>query len=192
MHYIQPKSIDHLLHILESASTRGYIGEPISQLEHALQSAKIAMEMKGSDDFVLAALFHDIGHLCSKEDAPTLGVYGIDGHHKFGAEILRNLGFSKNVARLVEGHVEAKRYLVGKNPLYLSSLSFASQETLKRQGGAMSSTEIAEFEMDPLFKDMLRLRVCDDRAKDPNGTVYPISYYREKIDRQISLSTARV
>lgn len=48
---------------LRSQGTRGYIGEPVSQLEHALQAAALAVQAKATGAQVLAALFHDTGHL---------------------------------------------------------------------------------------------------------------------------------
>jgi predicted HD phosphohydrolase len=43
------------------------------------------------------------------------------------------------VARLVAGHVKAKRFLVSTEPEYAHILSDASQVTLKAQGGIMSA-----------------------------------------------------
>ena len=178
--------IDTLFRILGNAREQGYIGEAISQLEHALQAAKIAEEMNGSDDLILAALFHDLGHLCAPEDARKMDEFGIDGHHRIAADFLKKLGFSDKLATLIEGHVEAKRYLVFKNPKYFNELSNASQETLKRQGGPMNAEEAHAFEAHPLFKEMLRLRTCDDRAKQADWTVPGLEDYREKIKNHLS------
>ena len=45
-------------------SKENYIGEQISQLEHALQIAEFTADISPYDDeLVLAALFHDVAHL---------------------------------------------------------------------------------------------------------------------------------
>lgn len=182
----QEKEIESLFEILAKAQERGYIGEPISQLEHALQTAKLATDSNATDELILAALFHDIGHLCAPEGAPSMDTFGVDNHHGVGAEYLRNLGFSEVIASLIIGHVDAKRYLVGKNPNYEAALSPASQETLKRQGGAMSKTEMQAFEGHPLFQDMLLLRSCDDRAKKVDWKVPTLESYRTVADRHLA------
>ena len=52
-----------LLAVLENARSAEYIGESVSQLEHALQAAWHAERSGAAEAVVLAALFHDIGHL---------------------------------------------------------------------------------------------------------------------------------
>jgi predicted HD phosphohydrolase len=42
-----------------------YIGEPVSQVEHMSQAAQRAMAEGFDDEVVLAAFFHDIGHICA-------------------------------------------------------------------------------------------------------------------------------
>jgi predicted HD phosphohydrolase len=87
------------------------------------------------DEVVLAAFFHDIGHLCA-EGAENMGGYGVVSHERLGADYLRRAGFSERMARLVEYHVEAKRYLTfGAG--YYERLSEASRRTLEYQGGVM-------------------------------------------------------
>jgi putative nucleotidyltransferase with HDIG domain len=87
-----------------------YIGEPVSQIEHMSQAAQLAMAEGFDDEVVLAAFFHDIGHLCA-EGAENMGGYGVVSHERLGADYLREAGFSERMARLVEYHVQAKRYL---------------------------------------------------------------------------------
>ena len=61
--------------------------------------------------------------------------FGIKDHEELGAEFLRGKGFSKKIARLVESHVEAKRYLTFKDPAYYAmNLSEASKKTLRIPG----------------------------------------------------------
>ena len=122
-----------------------YIGEPVSQIEHMSQAAERAMAEGFDDEVVLAAFFHDIGHICA-EHAPNMGGFGVVSHERLGADYLRRAGFSERLARLVEYHVQAKRYLTLREPGYFERLSEASRRTLEYQGGVMSEAEaIANF-----------------------------------------------
>ena len=58
---------------------------------------------------------------------------------------LEEHGCSSRVGKLVEAHVQAKRYLCFKNPKYFARLSDASRGTLAWQGGPMSETEAANL-----------------------------------------------
>jgi len=142
-----------------------YIGEPVSQIEHMSQAAELAMAEGFDDEVVLAAFFHDIGHICT-EDAENMGGFGVVSHERLGADYLRRLGFSERMARLVEYHVQAKRYLTLKEPGYYARLSEASRRTLEYQGGVMSAAEAEAFERDPLCAVSLRMRQWDEQAKE--------------------------
>ena len=67
-----------------------------------------------------------------------MGGYGIKSHEKIGGDFLRDLGFPERIAKLVENHVQAKRYLTFKYPEYFEKLSKASLQTLSYQGGPMN------------------------------------------------------
>lgn len=151
----------------------------MSQLAHALQCASWARKARATDELVLAALLHDVGHICGPRDAPQMAGYGVLHHEARGADFLIRAGLSKRVADLVEGHVQAKRYLIGKNPRYSDQTSEASRRTLEFQGGPMSAAEIESFEQDPLMKDKLRLRQWDELAKESGLRVPGLEAYRE-------------
>jgi len=89
-------------------------------------------------------------------------------HEKIGADFLRQKGFPERVAKLVENHVRAKRYLTYKYPEYYDSLSEASRKTLKFQGGVMGAEEAEAFEKDGLFDASIRMRKWDELAKETN------------------------
>lgn len=154
--------VDGLFALYERHGDEDYIGEPVSQLEHMSQAAELALAEGYDDEVVLAAFFHDIGHLCEGAD---MGGYGVVSHERVGAEYLRRCGFGERMAKLVEYHVEAKRYLVLRQPGYLQRLSEASRRTLAYQGGVMSEEEADAFERDPLCAVSLRMRVWDEEAK---------------------------
>ena len=76
---------------------------------------------------MLAALLHDIGHLCSPSKVPRMGGFGVANHEDIGADHLWSLGFGPQVTNLVRGHVEAKRYLVATSEEYTDRFSDASR-----------------------------------------------------------------
>jgi putative nucleotidyltransferase with HDIG domain len=137
-------TVDQLFALYQAHGADDYIGEPVSQLEHMWQAATLAEAEGCEEEVVLAAFFHDIGHLCAHgSDAASMNGYGMVDHEKLGADYLRAHGFSERMARLVESHVLAKRYLAHRYPSYLSRLSEASLATLAFQGGVMTTAEVA-------------------------------------------------
>ncbi len=159
------ESIQKVFSTFRQRGDEAYHGEPVSQLEHAVQTAELAKQGHPNDpDFILAAFLHDFGHLCETE-AGDMDGYGTWDHEAVGARTLRKLGFSEKIARLVENHVLAKRYLVSTNPLYFADLSPASKITLIKQGGLLSATEQRDFEQDSLFELHIALRRLDEQAK---------------------------
>ena len=157
-----------------------YIGEPISQLEHMLQAATLAQNSGADDELILAAFFHDIGHLCAPPSSAQMDGLGVVNHEGVGSRLLKTVGFSDRVTQLVELHVQAKRYLCFKNPQYYQRLSPASKGTLQFQGGVMNSQEASLFQQHPLFKDILRLRTWDERAKVPDAPSLSLAEMEQK------------
>lgn len=156
-----------------------YIGEPVSQLEHMLQAGELARKSGVDEEEILAAFFHDIGHLlAAARVTDSMGSFGVTSHEQIGADFIRAKGFSEKVAALVGSHVEAKRYLTLKMPGYYEELSPASRRTLEFQGGMMVESEAALFELDPLFESKVRMRLWDDQAKERIKTRIEISYFK--------------
>lgn len=183
------KAIEHRIEDVFSLYTKygdeDYIGEPVSQLEHMSQSAQFAISEGYDNEVVLAAFFHDIGHICvMKNDENNMDGYGVKSHEKIGADYLRENGFSERIARLVENHVQAKRYLSFKYPAYYEGLSEASKKTLAFQGGIMDATEAAAFENDPLFEISILMRKWDELAKERD---IPVIDLNEMKSRAIAL-----
>jgi len=143
-----------------------YAGEKVTQLEHMVQAARLAEQQGYEEEVILAAFLHDIGHICvAAQEHNAMGGWGIKDHEAIGADFLREKGFSQRLSRLVESHVEAKRYLTWKDPLYYEQLSEASKRTLEYQGGPMLTDEALAFEQDPLFHLIIQMRHWDDEAK---------------------------
>ncbi|HJP61804.1 MAG TPA: HDIG domain-containing protein [Mucilaginibacter sp.] len=171
--------VDEVFALYEKHGDEDYIGEPVSQLEHMSQAAALAEEEGFEDEVVLAAFFHDIGHLCAtNEEAVSMDGFGAMDHEKLGADYLRNKGFSERIATMVQSHVVAKRYLTYKYPEYYNQLSDASKATLEFQGGRMSAKEAIDFEQNPDAELFVRLRYWDDKAKETNKPTPDISHLK--------------
>jgi phosphonate degradation associated HDIG domain protein len=153
-----------ITHLFDTLGQRAYSGEPVTQLEHALQSATLAQRADASDALVAAALLHDIGHLVNDQgETPT--ERGVDDLHQFhGAHWLKGL-FGKPVLEPIRLHVAAKRYLCAVRPGYLEALSADSLRSLGLQGGPFSATEAEAFGQVPHAAAAVALRLWDDEAK---------------------------
>ena len=171
--------VDEVFALYEKHGDEDYIGEPVSQLEHMSQAAALAEDEGYDDEVVLAAFFHDIGHLCAEDaEVESMGGFGNVDHEKLGADYLRERGFSERLATLVESHVIAKRYLTYKYPEYYDKLSDASKATLEFQGGRMTDQEAVEFEKHPDAELFIKLRYWDDQAKEMNTPVQNLEYLK--------------
>lgn len=173
---------EEIIALYQTQGTKEYSGEGISQLEHMVQAGRLAAEQGYDDEAILAAFLHDIGHICVSAQAnETMEGYGIKDHEEIGAVFLKEKGFSKRVVRLVESHVEAKRYLTYKYPEYTDRLSEASRKTLEYQGGKMSQDEAEAFENYPLFDLIIRMRLWDEEAKNKNMPAPDLDEYKQRI-----------
>lgn len=172
-------TVEEVFLLYKKYGNADYIGEPVSQLEHMSQAAKLAEEEGYDDEVVLAAFFHDIGHLCADADeTESMDGMGNVDHEKLGADYLSELGFSERLTALVEGHVVAKRYLTYKDPGYYNKLSSASKTTLEFQGGMMDCEEAIQFELNPDSDLLIRLRYWDDMAKQINIPVNNLAHLK--------------
>jgi 2-amino-1-hydroxyethylphosphonate dioxygenase (glycine-forming) len=186
-------STDKVIDLYSSLGNADYVGEKVSQVAHGTQAAYWAKEARGDDvEIIAAALLHDVGHLLGirdnlprmkSEDSVDLGAVM---HEVLGANWLRELGFPERVARLVQFHVNAKRYLCCVDPSYYEKLSDASKGTLKCQGGPMTPEEAKAFENSDDFEDILALRVWDEKAKDPSREVPSLESYRTLLQSMIT------
>ena len=172
--------VDEIFSLYENHGNADYIGEPVSQLEHMCQAAQLAEEEGHDDEVVLAAFFHDIGHLCEFIMPVELmeGV-GVLDHESIGQEYLVKKGFSERIAKLVRSHVEAKRFLTFRYPEYFEKLSDASKLTLQHQGGRMNAEEAEAFEADPMFDIYIKMRTWDDLAKITYKALPDLNRYKQ-------------
>lgn len=178
--------IDQVFALLQRSGGEEYFGEAVSKLQHAEQCAYQAQQAGGDEELVLASLLHDIGHLLDVEGTIRDERVGVINHDEIGQQWLETHGFSKRVAALVGGHVDAKRYLTAVNPNYLARLSPASIETLRLQGGPMDPATAAQFAEVPELRDILRLRSWDEMAKDPEWQGPGLESYRDMLARHLT------
>ena len=187
----------NIFDLFERRGREVYLGDGVSQREHALQAAALAETEGAAAPLVLAALLHDIGHLLAQEGD------GSDTHRKFtlpheqiGAEWLEPV-FGPAITEPIRLHVEAKRYLCALEPGYVKQLPKASLQRLAIQGGPLTRSEIHDFQENPYHQAAVWLRRIDDRASDASRTDVPgFEHYRERVEtallsRRLALETAR-
>src|SRR5262245_6587983 len=92
-------TVNEIFDLYEKYGDEDYIGEPVSQVEHMCQAAQLA-EVEGyPEDVILAAFFHDFGHLYEHlEPVQHMDGFGVVDHEKLGADYLRSKGFSDKIA----------------------------------------------------------------------------------------------
>ena len=172
--------LDTLVGLLRDKGAARY-GDRVNQLQHALQCARLAERSGASDALVVAALFHDIGHLSTDDEG--LAARGEDGRHEIAGAALLSRLFGPDVTEPVRLHVQAKRYLCTTNARYRARLSAASVTSLQVQGETLTADETAEFERS-LYRDAaIALRSWDDNAKDPAATPPDLEHYRGFAER---------
>ncbi|MEO8079424.1 MAG: phosphonate degradation HD-domain oxygenase [Caldimonas sp.] len=156
-----------------------YSGEPVTQLEHALQTARLAEQDGAGDELVTACLLHDLGHLLNRQgETPTLR--GIDDTHQYYAlPFLRGL-FAGAVLEPIRLHVDAKRYLCFADDTYFAQLSEDSKRSLALQGGAFDAAGAADFIGSPHAADAVALRRWDDLAKEADRPTPTLAHFMER------------
>ena len=176
-------SVDEVLELYRRWGSEHY-DEEISQTDHAIQTAALAVAEGAAGDLVAAALLHDVGHLLELEsrdgrgDLPTVDL----DHEAVGARYLAGL-FGPGVTGPIALHVRAKRYRCAVDPAYLAGLSDGSTRSLALQGGPADADEVASFESNPGFADAVRLRSWDDGGKIDGIEVADLDHYRPLLEQ---------
>ena len=167
---------EEVLEILARRGSEEYAGEPVSQLEHALQCATLAEENGAPRTLITAALLHDIGHLI-EDDPDAAAAAGTDLHHEDAGAAWLVRWFDPEVTEPVRLHVEAKRWFCATDPGYAAQLSKASQRSLALQGGPFTEDEARAWAAQPHADDGIALRRWDDAAKIPGARTAPLEYF---------------
>ena len=174
--------IEKILTTFEHRGSEKYGTEAVTQLEHALQSASLAEAENASAQLITAALLHDIGHILDTDELPKDDSVNLDDlHEEIGYQWLLE-HFGLGVAKPVQMHVMAKRYLCTIDDSYTKTLSPTSLKSFYDQGGKMSPTEKLAFEKDPFFEVAVALRKWDDTAKEANKKTQSIRHFLPYIE----------
>jgi [1-hydroxy-2-(trimethylamino)ethyl]phosphonate dioxygenase len=156
--------VDRVFAVYLDKGSKAYGGEPINQLEHALQTAMLAEQSGADPALIVASLLHDYGHLIH-DLGEGVASRGIDDRHEIlGAEKLSAF-FGDAVTMPIKLHVDAKRYLCATDPDYMKLLSPGSIRSLSLQGGPFAPAEADTFIKRPLADRAARLRRWDESAK---------------------------
>jgi gamma-butyrobetaine dioxygenase len=155
--------------LFASEGLADYLGEPVTQAAHMLQTAALALAAGAPPALVAAALLHDVGHFTGAVTGQDLMACQDNHHSDQGADWLAQW-FGPEVTEPVRLHVAAKRYLCAVEPGYFDRLSPASVYTLGVQGGPMPEAEAADFEARPYAMNACQVRRWDDDAKDPDAS----------------------
>ena len=161
-----------------------YLGEAVTMSQHMLQSAQLAENSGASEDVIVAALLHDIGHY-TNEFPDNAADLGIDARHEHAGASVMGSHFPQSIVDCIRYHVDAKRFLCATDPDYHAQLSEASQHSLTLQGGPMSAEEVADFKKLPHLDAILQVRRWDDQAKDPHRTTPSFAHYKPMIENVV-------
>jgi predicted HD phosphohydrolase len=177
--------VDELVDLLATVGPTRQLSPqvPVSQLDHALQTAAL-LERDHPDDLELAVagLVHDLGHLLPG---------GTDeAHAGDGADAVRG-ALGERVAAIVALHVEAKRYLVGVEGGYDDELSADSVISLRRQGGSLGAAAADAFARLPLAGAAVTLRRADDHGKAEGLLVRPLEWWVPRLQALSDGATRR-
>ena len=175
-------TLDDIEQLFARKGGEHYTGEPVTQLEHALQTALQAENEGAGDALVTAALLHDLGHLLH-DLGETPSQHGMDDLHQYRAiPFLRGL-FPDEVLGAISQHVDAKRYLCAARAGYFEALSEDSKRSLKLQGGVFTPTEAEAFVARPGAPEAMRLRIWDDLAKTAGLATPPLQHFMARARR---------
>ena len=175
-------NISHPIEVIESLfEAKGSLqyGEDVTQLAHALQCGHLAEKDGAPEALVVAAVFHDLGHMIHRDAAQAIRVGADDRHEVLGARWLARW-FGTEVTEPIRLHVQAKRFLCAREPKYMEQLSPLSIRTLELQGGPMSLEEANEFETQPYGLQAAQLRRWDDQGKLPELKTPSLRHFTEK------------
>jgi phosphonate degradation associated HDIG domain protein len=168
--------------LFDTYGALAYSGEPVTQLEHALQSGELAEEEGASEELIAAAFLHDLGHLLNRQgQTPT--ARGIDDLHQYFALPFLRPVLPDTVLEPIKLHVDAKRYLCAVDDAYFSCLSADSVRSLELQGGIFSAEQAREFLGRPFAEDAVRLRRWDDLAKVAGKPTPDLNHYLRIVER---------
>jgi len=151
-HSFHAKTAQRLLNELERQGEDSLDGYPISRLDHALQSATRAWREGASDDWIVAALLHDIGDGLAPQN-----------HDRMAAEIIRPF-VREEISWVIEHHgtfqmIHYAHHLAGWNP-----------------------NERDQYRDHPCYKTAVDFcERWDQNCFDPNYNNQPLAFFAPKV-----------
>ena len=138
-----------------------YAGEPVTQLEHALQTAHLAQQAGADDELVTACLLHDLGHLLQDlEDKKirknrSFSDAGMAELCHLHERLLSNLRLGMSV--FLDGHVrDAQKLLEEKARFRDLEHEYAANHIGRLQDNTAQSIETSSLHLD-LISELKRI-----------------------------------
>jgi OPA family glycerol-3-phosphate transporter-like MFS transporter len=177
--------VTRIIRLFQERGDAAYLGEPVSQTEHALQAAWAAEQAGAGSALITAALLHDLGHLLHDlgEDCAEEGID--DTHEERAAKMLRDW-YGPEVTEPIRLHVAAKRFLCAREPGYFERLSEASIVSLKLQGGPFSQEQAQQFQQNLYAKSAVALRRWDEEAKIQGLSTPDLEHFRPYLEAALA------
>ena len=182
---------ENIIALYHQRGTAIYGDEKVTQAAHAIQSAVLAEREGASDEQILAALLHDIGHILAEDKLPASNDENLDDGHENRAYQWLCEHFGKAIADPIRLHVAAKRYLCTVTPEYSQTLSPTSYKSYLDQGGLMSDEELQRFRQEPFFEQAIALRRWDDLAKDAEMVIPDIAHFADRLQAGLDRNNSR-
>jgi phosphonate degradation associated HDIG domain protein len=180
--------VDEIFAVLINKGSRAYGGEPVNQLEHAIQTAMLAEQSCADAPLIVASLLHDYGHLVH-EIGEQVFSRGLDDRHEIIGAGKLSAFFGDAVTMPIKLHVDAKRYLCAIDTAYQKNLSPASAWSLKFQGAPFAAAERDDFIKRPFAADAAKLRRWDDSAKQFGLRTPDLEHFRPYIEACLIVAT---
>ncbi|CAH6420512.1 Hypothetical protein HVR_LOCUS1211 [uncultured virus] len=177
-------TFDEVIDIFNEFGQETYmIGEPLTQLDHALQAAHIALFAGAPDHIVIGMLLHDIGQLVGRKNNNSITTEELHvSHDDLGYQWLKERQLPQIVCDIARYHTAIKVMLCQDDPSYFNRLSFASQasyllqkekySTIRSVYSSTKNKQSSEYSsdltitIDEKLKSILKAcRLCDDMAK---------------------------
>jgi hypothetical protein len=112
-----PLTVPEITRLLKVRGDHRNALQPVSPLEHALQCAQLAEQALASDELIVAALLHDLGHLLRSDQGPRPGhSHPADElHPAIAVSCLRGL-LPESVLAPIRLQFDARRHVRGDHP----------------------------------------------------------------------------